>query len=522
MRADRAALVAVVAACAALYAWPITWGLPSAHGWAPDEITPAAVVEGVEARFSGGWHAKYPPLHYAIVAVAGAPWLDDPVGPPRDRALFLAARTVSLAMACGIVACVYLSGRELYGPAPAVFAAAVAGFSAPLAYYAKVANVDAPYLFWFSLALLAFLRALRARRRRDFVLLAACAAAAVATKDQAYAMFLLMPVPLLLALRRARAGEPAWRSLLDRRFVLAAAVFAALFLLLTNAWLNPSGFAAHVRLITGPASRDFRMFDATPSGFFALAAATLRALVFTLGAPAFLCAAAGLVLALRRPRDNARLLATLASAAGYALGFLAVVLYVYDRFVLPLAIVGALFAGHALAAALATDGGARRRLAIAAAVLAASWSGLRTLSVDVLMARDSRYAVEKWLRAHAAPPVRVAAVGPLEYLPRMDGLDWRRVGPTVARLRAVQPDVVVLNADFARRADPAGADAVLYEALRSGGAGYRLVHAEPATPALPFLDTDAFRGDDPLRVHSNLDKIGPPLLVYARAATDPR
>jgi hypothetical protein len=176
--------------------------------------------------------------------------------------------------------------------------------------------------------------------------------------------------------------------------------------------------------------------------------------------------------------------------------------------------VGALFAGHALAAA--RERVRRPALATAAAALVVAWSALRALSVDVLMARDSRYAAEAWLRRNAPAPALVAAVGPLEYLPRLDGLAWRRMGPSPERLARVAPDVVVVNADYARRAEPGGADAALFAALASGAAGYRLAHEQPATQTLPFLDVWTFRGEDPGRVHSNLDKIGPPLVVFAR------
>ena len=285
-------------------------------------------------------------------------------------------------------------------------------------------------------------------------------------------------------------------------------------IVLDNIWLNPGGFAAHVELIMGSASRDFRMFDRSASGLAALAAATVRALVFTMGAPAAAAAAAGLVLAAARWRQNRVLLATLVPILSYWLCFTAVVLYLYDRFVLPLAIVLALFAGKALAEALA-----RRRswLPLAAAGVIVAASALRALSVDVLLARDSRYAVEAWLRAHAAPPTLVAAVGPPEYLPRLDGLRLRRLGPSMDRLRRVDPDVVVVNADYARRAADGGSDAELYAALVGGQAGYRLALAQPAASTLPFLDVATFRSGDPARVHSNLDKVGPEILVYARA-----
>ena len=509
-----------MALCAAIHAWPLDWGLPSEHGWAPDELTPAAVLEGLGQRFSNGWHAKYPPFHYAVLASAYAPWLSRAPDTRRHHVLFRVGRVVSLLMAAGAVVLVYLCGRELFDHLPALFAALVAGLSAPFTYYAKLANLDVPYLFWFSAALLAYLRLLQGHRLRHYVALAACAAAAIATKDQAYALFVLTAPFVVWTLHRHRhrhadgAPRSPWATLGDRRLGAAALTAACGLIVLDNIWLNPVGFAAHVELITGAASRDFRMFDRSAGGLAALVAATARALVFTLGAPAAAAAAAGLILAGARWRQNRLLLATLVPALSYWLGFVAVVLYLYDRFVLPVAIVLALFAGKALAEALARRGSTLLPLAAAGVVITAS--GLRALSVDVLLARDTRYAVEEWLEEHAPPPALVAAVGPLEYLPRLDGLRWRRLGPSIERLRRVDPDFVVVNADFARRAADGGSDAELYAALARGQAGYRLALAPPASSTLPFLDVATFRTEDPARVHSNLDKVGPEILVYAR------
>jgi hypothetical protein len=479
------------------------------------------VLDGLGQRFSNGWHAKYPPFHYAVLSAAYAPWLAREADARRNHVLFRVGRVVSLLMSVGTVILVYLCGRELFDHRPALFAALLAGLAAPFSYYAKLANLDAPYLFWFAAGLLAYLRLLQHQRRRDYILLAACAAAAIATKDQAYGLFLLTAPFVALALHRHRraagASSSAWATLADRRLASAALTAAVGLIVLDNVWLNPEGFAAHVGLITGSASRDFRMFDRSARGLGALVAATARALLFTMGAPALAAAAFGLALAAARWRENRLLLATLVPVVSYWVGFVAVVLYLYDRFVLPMAIVLALFAGKALATALARRG--PPLLPIAAAFLIVASSALRALSVDVLLARDSRYEVEAWLRGHASPPAVVAAVGPLEYLPRMDGLQWRRMGPSLDRLRQVDPDVVVVNADFARRAVAGGRDAELYAALAEGRAGYRLALAQPASSTLPFLDVTAFRGEDPARVFSNLDKVGPEILVYARDHT---
>src|SRR4030095_15677201 len=136
-----------------LNAWMVTWGLPSTAGWAPDEILPSAVLDARARGFSGGWFDKYPPLHFRVWSVVSAP-LSDPVraGAPVPRdvydRLFLTGRWVSVVMGVGLVLLVYLCGRRLLDEAGALLAAAIVAVMAPLVFYAKLANVDVPYLFW--------------------------------------------------------------------------------------------------------------------------------------------------------------------------------------------------------------------------------------------------------------------------------------------------------------------------------------------------------------------------------------
>jgi hypothetical protein len=253
------------------------------------------------------------------------------------------------------------------------------------------------------------------------------------------------------------------------------------------------------------------MFDEGLRGRAELLWQTARHLAFVMGAAALLAAAAGLVLAAReRPRDRALLL-TLVPALSYVLFFPAVVLYVYDRFLLPVAIVLALFAGRALAAALRAPHWGGRALACLVLAVGAA----RAASVDVLLRRDARYAVEDWLRREVGPAPLVAAVGPLEYLPRLDGLHWRRLGPAASRLAQVAPEVVVVNADYARRADEGSGERAFYAGLEDGSLGYAAALRLRSSPRV-LLDMDALRREDRGRIWSNLDKVDPEIVVYRR------
>src|SRR4029079_3188783 len=114
----RRALLLVRAGSLVLGAWGLRWGLPSEFGWAADEVLPADVDTAVGQRFAHGWHAKYPPLHFALLAAASAPvrvagralgWEAARV----HEARMTAGRVLSLALSLGVLLLVARGGREL-------------------------------------------------------------------------------------------------------------------------------------------------------------------------------------------------------------------------------------------------------------------------------------------------------------------------------------------------------------------------------------------------------------------------
>jgi 4-amino-4-deoxy-L-arabinose transferase-like glycosyltransferase len=523
----RLALAAVLGASVLLDAWGLGWGLAGEHGWAPDELLPSAVRSGLDQRFSSGWHEKYGPFHYAVLAAAYQPallarrvGLIRADGPDLDHILAVFGRLVSLLMATGAVWLVARLGRELGDEWAGIFAAAFLAFNAPFVYYAKIANLDAPYLFWYALSLLFYVRLLGRHHMWDYVLFAASAAAAVATKDQAYGLYVLTaPVVAgaLHARRRSEGDRRLWATLVDPRLVIAAAVGLVVLLVLDNVVFNPEGFVAHLRLIAGPASHPFRMFTNDLPGHWALMRQTVRHLAFAMGLPALLVCGAGVAAALARPRANARWLLLLVPPLSYVATFLHVVLYGYDRFVLPVSLVLGLFGGVFLARGLRAAPPLRAAAAVlGVAVLA--YSLLYAASVDRLLTHDSRYEVERWMARNIPPGAMVAAIGPLGYLPRLDGLRWRTLGPSVARLVQVRPDYVLVNADYAARADPGTGERELYDTLFSGRLGYRLARRERTPPGWSLIDPAALGRDAPDRIFSNLDKVNPEICVFVRVA----
>src|SRR5690606_21443152 len=118
-------------------------------------------------------------------------------------------------------------------------------------------NLDVPYLFWGMLSLLWGMRAVIEHQVRRWWGAALFAAAAVATKDQAYALFLLS-LPLCLVFCFA---VDEWTRDNARKIALtllpAAAVALFALLLLDGAITNSGGFVKRLAFLSGPASQSY-------------------------------------------------------------------------------------------------------------------------------------------------------------------------------------------------------------------------------------------------------------------------
>ena len=307
------ALHLILALSFLLFLAGVWWGLPDARGWAPDELTPSNVVDGLRQGFSHGWADRYPPFHFYLLSVLYGPLLVlhklhvlDLRQLSNYTILFALGRLLSVLMGTAIIYFIYRTGREIMDRTAALAAAALAALIVPLEYYAKTVNLDVPYLFWFSASLLIYVRILKAHRLKDYVLFAAAAVLAIVTKDQAYGLYLLAPVPVILAdWKRKRASHPGLslpRSLLDRAYLAAVATAVGLFVLVHNFAFNFQGFLRHIAIITGGASESYRMFPRTILGETQLLGLTLRQIQGSFGWPAFLLCVGGLAAVLVRER----------------------------------------------------------------------------------------------------------------------------------------------------------------------------------------------------------------------------
>ena len=235
------ALAGVAALAVVLDVVGIGWGLPHPTGdWATDGLSPLGPLAlAWHVLHAEKWWGKYPPFHFLLLALVQAPYvawlrLRGEIGAigavyPYGLAhpllalgrLALLARLVSVAMGVATVVFTALTAAELFGLRAAVLAGLVLLSSPVTVYYAHTTNLDIPYLCWTTAGLWLAVRVVRGDAAvRTHVLLGAAAALAIATKDQAYACFALLPVPILW--RRWQAGRP-----LDTALLAALASFAA-------------------------------------------------------------------------------------------------------------------------------------------------------------------------------------------------------------------------------------------------------------------------------------------------------
>ncbi len=497
----------------------IWWGLPDYRGWAPDEIVPGRVVDGLNLYFSHGWFDRYPPFHYYLLSLIYSPFLIlhdlhliDLHQLTTYTMLFYLGRLLSVAMGTAIIYLIYRCGREVFDRRAATFAALIAALIVPFEYYSKMINLDVPYTFWFVGSLYYYIRLLKTQRPKYYLLFAAAAAIAVCTKDQAYGLYVLAPLPVvILGWKYRRQSDPHLsfvRSLADRKYLYSLLLGAGLFCLLDNLVFNLRGFLSHVELIRGGASESYRIFPASLSGQARLLEMTLRQIQGSLGWPLFLICGAGLLAFLLRGKKNPLLLALPVFAVSYYVFYIARILFNCDRYNLPICIVLSFFGGLLISDLLNPAARLRTaKLVLVAAIF--GFSFLYSLSVDVLMIADSRYTVEGWVKKNVPRQAVIGVIGPGEYGPRLPGYQVRNLAPSMNRFQmAPKPDFVIFPTLYSRRFPERTAAHRFFSEFSVTGEGYKL--ALRRQTSLPWLV---------IRYHNigtNMILLNPEIQVYRR------
>jgi hypothetical protein len=443
----------------------IAWGLPSSDGWDNDGVAPRDFLAGLVETFTPGKYYTYPPVHLLVlgvltspvtgIALAKAPSFApaDVIGEilkvPYMTAVAYIARAVSALMSIGIAWAVAKIADELRpGTRAGLFAAGVCGLNGPLTYYAHTTNLDVPYLFWASLALLALVRAIARHEPKRLRKVALFAALAIGTKDQAYAIFLLA-VPLALALffwtdTWARSNARA----VVKEAAIALGIGAAALCVTLAIVFNPSGFRERVHYLVGSASQDFAHYSTDAKG---LALVVLDSLVrFHRYYPAVLAIAvlAGVAIAARR--HTAAALVPLLAAVSFTVLFNCTARRTEHRFLLPQMVMWSVYAGVALDALWTWARRARMEMVTAGAIGATfAWALFGAATVDANLVLDPRYDAEDWLAAHVKPGDLIEVHGLNVYLPRFPpGARVIRVGHEPVDKRNPLPGVQEVKDDY--------------------------------------------------------------------------
>jgi hypothetical protein len=522
--------IAIFAAALSVYLIGIGWGLPPATGpervqpWGPDEIAPMGFGElyFVFVHPSPRFDPRYPLFHYFVQVAAVGPYLlwlgltgqvsgvvaEYPYGlanPAQALAvLTVLGRLPSAVMAAGVVLAARHTAATLWDRTTGLLAAALAGLTLPMFYYARTSNVDMAALFWASLGLAVFAASLRpgltVRRGLGLGVLAALAAG---TKDAYYAVSMSL-APVILAMH--------WRGQGDRRALWAALGAGALVYALASGPLFHWGrYEQHLQFIlhgspVSPLRHNYNSTPATLAGYLSVLGDTAYFVATALGPVTLGAAVAGLALgAVQRDRG----LALGLPALGTVLAIIVPVRFVEMRFVLPIAYCLALLAARAIAAAIA---GSRRGLRLAgqiALVAAIGWLAVRGVDLTGQMLHDSRYAAAAWFARNVRPGERVTYTDGALRLPALDpAVRIVELPPTtgaVPFLERERPEFVTVIPIL--RLEKEHEHFLLpdaYQGLLDGSLGYCRVLDLQRTPSL-FADRPIPYANPPVQVFARQD-----------------
>ena len=318
-------------------------------------------------------------------------------------------------------------------------------------------------MFWAVLGLYSLVKVVKYDRRADYIYTALFACLSFGTKDQGYAIFVI-PFVVYLALLPVlsrKAGETAGFVLFRKNILVFALCHGPVH--------APRGkCVSELRRSRGPFSVSHRgrgkrsigyAFDVT--GMAALLYDVAHKMAFeAMGMPAFVLAVLGIGLAAYDFRSDRRLLA-LAQVYCLAALFLSSLLRAAHttelgavRFPperLPRGI-----RGLCRVPVFRTAGENRQRRMAGGVLLCAvlAFSLYNTLSVNMNMLCDARYAAERWMEKNVPSNATIEYYTYLHYLPRFPSraLPYR-VKEDIADIERRRPDFVVLNSTMIAKYD---------------------------------------------------------------------
>ena len=416
----------------------VTWGLPASDGWDDDGVAPRNFLVGLVETYRGGSYFAYPPLHMFVLAILTAPgWIiallnapsltqHDVIGefiqPPYMTFFSVVARLVSVAMSVGTIFLIGKMAETIGGRRAGLCAAAACTLNATLTYYGQVTNLDGPYLFWSALSLWGWMRAVAEREPRHVRWAVLSAGAAVATKDQAYAIFLIsVPLAFLLWLAVDRWPRQHARDLM-RALLISAGLAAIALLAIDGALTNPAGFAKRIAFLAGPASQDYAQYQDNWNGRVALLKDMWMYFPRSYPLAAAWLGAFGAAIQTVRLRNEpsrfAAALLPLLAIISFTVAFNFVALRTENRFLLPQSVLIAVYIGIALDRLAFAPHWLIKYGARAGVLAIAGFAFYQCAGIDAAFIGDPRYDAERWLDANVRPGDTIEAYGLNVYLPR--------------------------------------------------------------------------------------------------------
>jgi len=485
----------------------IQWGLPGKTLWAPDELKPSDYTYAIKKDFSHGWHTRYPPLHYKIVASVYKPVIDwiDPT--PRQWSelqfysnFYLIGRGINIVFSVGILLLVYLVSKILFSPSTALTLTFLGVWVVPISYYSKIGNLDIPYVFWFFIAFFFYIRYQKAPSALQHIIYTVASVLSVASKDQAYGLFIL-PTLFMMAKsihRHHASGKSIVANLFSIENLSVVFVFILTFILAFDLPGNKLGFVQHLKLIAGDASEPYRIFQRSFSGEVLMAGSSLVTIIYSVGLVTFsLC-----IVACLNKQRFLKILPILLPAGSYYICFMAVIGYNYLRFFLPVSLLILIASGFTLEIIKLQWKPSLRILLLTLAALPGIYL---TLTINNGMLHDNRLQIESFFRITALKEGSVTLFEPSAYAIRTTAIPQKIVAQKTMKLEKITLNTryVVINPDDWNKENPGNS---LSDFMTSQN--YRKMLSFPGMNESLFLNW--------LPVYSNLDKISPPLAVFEK------
>jgi hypothetical protein len=538
----------------------VRWGAPQPtatvggqrYAWGTDEETPLVPLEELHniIAHTPNRNLNYPLMHCFLVDAAYAPYLAylrltgklmgihanypfglvDPVG--ALKILTYIAHLVSAFMGAGIVAAAYYTGRLLWNFRVGIVAATLVMVLYPMFYYSRTGNVDVPMLFFVALSLACFARCLKeGLDTRRAIIMGVCVGFALATKEQAVALFLAFPLVLLpLRWLHTKSADPRHGWNYWKPFVVLGLATLVAFGLGSGLFVDPGRYFAHYRFTQERISLVKRgeviwihAFPNTLEGNLQLAKLLMRYLINTMTLGGVVLAGIGVLWTVVKER-SVSLFAL--PAATYLVLLFILVRTAELRYLLPAAYVLTFFAARIIFVCLDSRYKGVRMAGGVAALGVIGVSLLYGIDLTYAMIKDSRYAAGQWLQGHVTVGDHIENFGvPIGFPAIPEGVAlgpaiklYDRTNPPRIEEDAVQqilqgwkrrkPEFIVVMPDYTSlpgipysRTCPAA----IYDGLLRGRYGYHLA-AYFETPAiLPWVRRPAL----------DYPSVNPPIRIFA-------